>query len=560
VNVLKGVGISGNIVFGKLKAFKKDFFSMNSEKIYTEDHESEIEKYKCARKLAMDQLDAVYKKVLSDIGEEHAAIFQIHRMMIEDIDYVNSVTNIITDENANAEYAVWLTSRNFEHAFENAEGDYMQQRASDIRDVSKRIVSCMSCFSENKKNEDKKKAMIIGSDDLMPSELLELNRNSVKGFITMLGSKNSHTSILARAMNITAVAGLGDQLRPEYEGCNVAIDSLAGIVYISPDKTTVRRLKKKKELCGQRQELLNSFKGKEDITLDGKEVSICANVSHVSDLAAVCECNARGIGLFRSEFVFMGRSDYPTEEEQFKIYKKVAKQMKGKPVIIRTVDVGTDKRIRYFDLPNEVNPAMGYRGIRICLDRPLIFKAQLRAILRASIFGNIKILFPMICSLDEILQIKQILNEVKEELDAKKIEYDGKLHIGIMIETPAAVFISDVLAKEVNFFSIGTNDLIQYSLAVDRQNDKINFMFNPHHKAILRMIKLVCDNAKKSGIIVGICGEVAADESMTETFLSLGVSELSVSAPFVLGIRKKVREINVSAVCGDIIRALSFDD
>jgi phosphotransferase system enzyme I (PtsI) len=558
MNILKGLGISEGIAFGKLRAFKKDCFDINSEKIFTENHDAEIKKYKTAKDLAMKQLDEFYSETIEEIGEENAMIFKIHRMIAEDIDYTNSIVSIILNENANAEYAVWMTSRNFERTFEKLDNDYIKQRASDVRDISKRIIACMNPVSGKKKEIDKK-SVIIGSDDLAPSEFLELDKNFVKGFITMLGSKNSHTSILARAVNMPAVIGLGEQLRPEYEGCSVIIDGFAGTVYVSPDRTTARRLKRKKELCDKRQELLNGFKCKDDITLDGQKIDICANISHVSDLNAVCECNAKGIGLFRSEFIFMGRSDYPKEEEQFRIYKKVAKKMEGKRAVIRTVDVGADKRIKYFELPREVNPAMGYRGIRICLDRQIIFKTQLRAILRASAFGNVAVLFPLICSLDEVLQIKYILNEVKEQLEKEKINYDKKINIGIMIETPASVFISDILAKEVDFFSIGTNDLIQYSLAVDRQNDKVNFMFNPHHKSVLRMINLVCHNAKKSGIHVGICGELAADESMTTTFLSFGINELSVSTPFVLEIRKKVRETNVSAVRDEILKDLSFN-
>ncbi|MCL2313498.1 MAG: phosphoenolpyruvate--protein phosphotransferase [Firmicutes bacterium] len=554
MNVLKGVGIAEGIAFGRLKAYKKDCFSIYSIKIYTLDHTTEILRYKRAKEVAISQLDDLYRNAVNEIGEEHAMVFKVHRMMIEDIDYANSVVNIIEDENANAEYAVWLTSRNFERTFENMDGEYMQQRAGDIRDISRRIVNCMVNPSLDKVLE--KRTVIIGCDDLAPSEILELNKKYVKGFITILGSKNSHTSIIAKAVNLPAVISLGDQLKPEFEGCDVIVDSFAGAVYISPDRTTVRRLKRKKELCNRQQELLFGFKGKEDITLDGQKIELCANIGHIADIEAVKESDASGVGLFRSEFIFMGRHDYPTEDEQFKIYKTVAQKMGNKHVVVRTLDVGADKHIQYFDLPKEVNPAMGYRGIRICLDRTNIFKTQLKAILRASAFGNIEILFPMISSLEEILQTKIILQESKEELCEKGIPYNENIKIGIMIETPAAVFISDILAKEVDFFSIGTNDLIQYALAVDRQNDKVNFMFNPQHRAILRMIKLVCENSKKAGIRVGICGEIAADEHMTEIFLSLGIDELSMSAPFVLGIRKKVRETNVTLIRDKIISKL----
>lgn len=555
MKILKGIGISEGIAFGKLKAYKKDFFSTHSMKIYKEDSELEISKFKDAKKLSIEQLDDLYNSALSDIGEDHAMIFNVHKMMLEDIDYSSSVVNIIKDEKANAEYAVWLTSRNFEKKFEGMDSEYMQQRAADVRDISRRLINCMNNYVNSDISMDKKE-IIIGCDDLSPSELLELNKTYVKGFITILGSKNSHTSILAKSMNIPAVISLGDQLKSEFEGCDVIIDSFAGAVYVSPDKSTVRRLKRKKEMCNKQQELLCSFKGKEDVTLDGQRIHLCANVSHVSDINAVKESDASGIGLFRSEFIYMGRYSYPSEEEQFRIYKKAAEKMSPEHVTIRTLDVGADKQIKYFNIPKEQNPSMGYRGIRVCLDRPNIFKEQLRAILRASSFGNIKILIPMISLLDEVIRTKNIIEECKSELSRDGLKYDDNIQLGIMIETPAAVMISDILAKEVDFFSIGTNDLVQYSLAVDRQNDKINFMFNPQHMAILRMIKIVCENAHREGIPVGICGEIASDDKMTEIFLSLGVDELSMSSPFVLGIRRKVRSINVGAVRDEILSKL----
>ena len=556
MNILKGIAVSEGIVFGKLKAYKKVFFDAYSVKHFTEDSEAEILKFKNSKKLALEQLDELYNNALDDVGEEHAMIFNVHKMMIEDIDYSNSVINIINDEKANAEYAVWFTSREFEKKFESMDNEYMQQRAGDIRDISRRIINCMGNNSVNNKTSNDKKSLIIGCDDISPSELLELNGKYIKGFITMLGSKNSHTSILARSMKIPSVVSLGSQLKPEFEDCDVIIDGFAGVVYVSPDSTTVRRLKKKKELCDKQEELLSSFKGKEDVSIDGQKIRLAANVSHICDIKILKEVDASGIGLFRSEFIFMNRRNYPTEEEQFKIYKSIAKKMGNKHVVIRTLDVGADKRIDYFDMPKEVNPAMGYRGIRICLDRPEMFKTHIKAILRASAFGNIEVMFPMISSLDEILRTKEIIKECKLELDKQNLDYKKDIKIGIMIETPAAVFISDILAKEVDFFSIGTNDLVQYSLAVDRQNDKVNFMFNPQHRAILRMIKMVCENAKSAGIRVGICGEIAADERMTEVFLALGIDELSMSAPFILGIRRKVRETNVKLIKEQIISKL----
>ena len=555
MHVLKGIGISEGIAFGKLKAYKKDFFSTHSMKILVDDTEFEVDKFKRAKELAINQLDDLYNNALSDIGEDYAMIFNVHKMMLEDIEYLSSIVNIIKDENANAEYAVWFTSRNFEKKFENMDSEYMQQRASDIRDISKRLIKCMSNQVNSSVISDKKE-IVIGCDDLTPSELLELNKDVVKGFITILGSKNSHTSILAKSMNFPAVISLGDQLKPEFEGCDVIIDSFAGAVYVSPDRATIRRLKRKKEMCNKQQELLSRFKGKDDITLDGQSIELCANVSNVVDIKAVKECDASGIGLFRSEFIYMERQSYPSEEDQFRIYKAVAEKMSPKHVTIRTLDIGADKQAKYFDIPSEPNPSMGFRGIRICLDRPNIFKVQLKAILRASAYGSVRILIPMVSVLDEVLQTKALIEECKGELKKDGFKYDDTIQLGVMIETPAAVMISDILAKEVDFFSIGTNDLVQYSLAVDRQNDKINYMFNPQHMAILRMIRLVCDNAHKEGITVGICGEIASDDKMTGIFLSLGVDELSMSSPFVLGIRRKVRSINVSTIRDEILSKL----
>ncbi len=555
MNVLKGTPVSEGIVFGRLKAYKKDYFGVHSVKVHTKDHDQEISKFTNAKKLAMEQLDELYKSALKDIGEQQAAIFDAHKMMLDDIDYFNSVVNVIVDDDANAEYAVWVTSRELEKEFENMDNEYMRQRATDIRDVSRRVINCMSNSSSDK-SEIEKGSIIIGCDDISPSELLELNSTYVKGFVTILGSKNSHTSILAKSMKIPAVISLGDQLKSEYDGCDVIMDGYAGAVYVSPDNFTIKRLKRKRELCAKQQDLLLSFKGKEDISLDGQVMHLSANISHIADIKVVKEVDASGIGLFRSEFIFMGKHDYPSEDEQFRVYKSVAEKMGNKHVVVRTLDIGADKQISYFDLPHEMNPAMGFRGIRICLDRPELFKTQLKALLRASAFGNIEIMFPMISSLDEILKAKKILEECKSDLRANQTIFNENIKVGIMIETPAAVLISDILAKEVDFFSIGTNDLVQYSLAVDRTNDKVNFMFNPQHLAILRMIKMVCQNAKAAGIRVGICGEIAADEKMTEIFLSLGVNELSMSAPFILGIRRKIRETNVGLIKDQIISKL----
>ena len=430
----------------------------------------------------------------------------------------------------------------------------MKERAADVRDVSKRLLKILADSLENVVSFNE--PSIIAADDLAPSETVQLDKNKVLGFVTMRGSSSSHTAILARTMNIPAIIGVGSQLKDEFDGCEAIIDGYAGDVYINPDHDTIQKMREKQEAKERQAALLLELKGRENITLDGKHIEIFANIGNSSDVGAVLQNDAGGIGLFRSEFLYLENDDYPSEDQQFAVYKDVAEKMSGKKVIIRTLDIGADKQVDYFEMPHEENPAMGYRAIRMCLDRLDIFKTQLRALYRASAFGKIAIMFPMIISVDEVKKIKEIIKVVKRELEEDEIQFSNDVELGIMIETPAAAIISDDLAKEVDFFSIGTNDLSQYTLAIDRQNDKLTSIFDSHHKAILRLIKFVADNAHKNGIWVGICGELGADESLTETFLSMGIDELSVSPPYVLGIRKKVIETDVSKVKEKILEAI----
>lgn len=555
MKVLKGIGVFKGIAFGKLRMFEKKTCTIEKKEI--SNAENELKRYKSANDRAVHELGDLYSKALKDIGEESAMIFQIHQMMLEDVDLVSFVENLIKTQMVNAEYAVSEAAKKFSMMFAAMDDEYMKQRSSDVKDVCERLI-CALISSKSENSAKSKLSYIIGADDLTPSETIQMDKKTVKGFVTMEGSHNSHTAILARTMNIPAVVGLGGQLKEKYEGCEIIVDGFSGTVYINPDITTVKRLKKKKELCDHQNELLKELKGKKNITIDGKTIDICANVGSPADLDGVVQNDAGGIGLFRSEFLYLRRDDYPSEEEQFMAYKNAAVKMDGKRVIIRTMDIGADKKADYFDLPKESNPAMGYRAIRICLDRPEIFKTQLRAIYRASAFGKISVMFPMIISKEEVVEAKRIVRQVCDGLDRDNIPYSKEVEIGVMIETPAAALISDELAKEVDFFSIGTNDLTQYSLAIDRQNNKISSMYNPHHKSVLRMIKMVVDSAHKNGIWVGICGELAADEALTETFLSMGVDELSMSAPFILGIRKKILEVNVDEVKEKILKDLPF--
>ena len=534
--VINGKGVYGGIVFGKLSFFQRKDVSVRRTKI--EDKEAEKKRFEKAKERTLEQLQALYEKALKEVGETNAQIFEIHQMMVEDDDYNESVNSIIDSQSVNAEYAVAVTADNFAEMFGSMEDEYMKARAADVRDISNRIIGNFRDDSGELNTADEK--TIICSDDLAPSETVQLDKSKVLAFVTTGGSANSHTAILARTMNIPAVIGVSE-LTEEYSGKNAIVDGYTGTIYIEPDEKTNEEMKKKQEEDIKKKELLQQLKGKENVTKSGRKINIYANIGGLGDIGAVLMNDAGGIGLFRSEFLYLEDNDYPTEELQFLTYKKVLESMAGKKVIIRTLDIGADKKIDYFNLKKEENPALGYRAIRICLTRKEIFKTQLRALYRASVFGNLGIMFPMIISTDEVKEIKELIEEVKKELDESGIEYSDSIELGIMIETPAAVMISDELAQMVDFFSVGTNDLTQYTLAIDRQNPELDKFYNPHHEAILRMIKMAADNAHKYGKWIGICGELGADTELTDRFLEMGIDELSVSPPFVLPVRQKVR-------------------
>lgn len=550
MKILKGKSVFGGIAIGKISVFKK---RQNQIKRYhVKNIQEEIKRFQEARDTAKKQIQGLYNKALKQVGEADAMIFDVHQMMLDDPDYIESITNIINTQNVNAEYAVGTTADNFAVMFADMDDDYMKERASDVKDISERVINCLLGNDDEKKNSHEES--IIAADDLAPSETLQLDKEKVLAFVTRLGSSNSHTAILARTMNIPAIIGVDIDVNEELDGRTAVVDGYTGTVYIDPEADILETMKKKQNEDIEKKELLFNLKGKENITLDGRKINIYANIGNTGDVMSVLKNDAGGIGLFRSEFLYLEKKDYPTEEEQFTVYKTVAENMAGKKVIIRTLDIGADKQIDYFNMEKEENPAMGYRAIRICLDRTEIFKTQLRAIYRASVFGNISIMFPMIISLEEVLKIKDIVNEVKEELENQGIPFSDKVETGIMIETPAAVMISDILAKEVDFFSIGTNDLTQYTLAIDRQNPRLDSFYEPHHKAIMRMLKMVVDNAHANGIWAGICGELASDITLTDTFLAMGFDELSVSPGMVLGLRKRVMETDVSKIEEKILK------
>ena len=492
---------------------------------------------------AVDQLKELYEKALEDVGEANAMIFEIHQMMLEDLDYLESIENIIRSQEVNAEYAVATTADNFAQMFASMDDAYMQGRAADVKDVSERVLDILCGVSAGVK--EMTEPCIIAADDLAPSETVQLDKSKVLGFATMYGSANSHTAILARTMNIPAVIGLGETLSSQYDGKMAVIDGFTGILYVDPDEETLARMQEKRAKDLEQKELLNQLKGKENVTRSGQKINVYANIGNVSDLGAVLKNDAGGIGLFRSEFLYLENSTFPTEEQQFAVYKQVAESMAGKKVIIRTLDIGADKQVDYFNLDKEENPALGYRAIRICLTRPEIFKTQIRALFRASAYGNLQIMYPMITSVWEVEAIAKIVEEVKTELTAQNLQF-GDPKQGIMIETPAAVMVSRDLAKKVDFFSIGTNDLTQYTLAVDRQNPELDAFYDPHHPAVLAMIRMVVENAHAEGIWAGICGELGADLSLTKEFLKMGVDELSVSPGRVLPIRKVIVESSCS--------------
>lgn len=535
---LSGKSVYKGIVMGPVVVFKNSDHQVKRKKI--ENAELEIERVETALEAAKEQLQKLYDKAVKEVGEASAAIFEVHQMMLEDEDYLDSIHNSIRTEMINAEYAVAVTGDNFSAMFANMDDDYMKARTADIKDISNRLVQNL----EGKDGLDLStmEAAIIVADDLSPSETVQMDKDKILAFVTVHGSTNSHTAILARMMNIPALIGVPVNLEEIQSGMEAVVDGFTGEVIFEPSvdlcsQTKIRIQEEKEKL-----ELLNTLKGKENVTLGGKKINIYANIGSVGDVGYVLENDAGGIGLFRSEFLYLGKSDFPTEEEQFRAYRQVVQMMAGKKVIIRTLDIGADKQVEYFNLGKEDNPALGYRAIRICLKQPDIFKTQLRALFRAAVYGNLSIMYPMITSTEEVRQIYEIVNEVKEELDKEQIPY--KLpEQGIMIETPAAVMISDELAEIVDFFSIGTNDLTQYTLAIDRQNEKLDDFYNPHHKAILKMIQMVVDNAHKYGKWAGICGELGADPELTKKFIRMGVDELSVAPSMILKLRKQIREM-----------------
>ena len=542
MQIYKGKSVFGGIAIGKISVYKKDEQLVKRVKI--EDADAEMERYTAARNIAAAQLQKLYDKALKEVGEANAAIFEVHQMMLEDEDYNESVENIIHSQMVNAEYAVASTADNFAQMFEAMDDDYMRGRAADVRDISERVITVLAGGAGSGIDSDE--PVIIAADDLAPSETVQLDKDKVLSFVIAHGSENSHTAILARTMGIPALIGTGIDLDETVDGKLGIVDGTNGVVYVDPDAELLEEMKKKQQEEQEKKRLLQTLKGKENITLDGQKVMLYANVGNIKDLGIALQNDAGGIGLFRSEFIYLGQDHYPTEEEQFQIYKTVAETMAGRRVIIRTLDIGADKQCDYFELDKEDNPAMGLRAIRICLTRPEIFKTQLRALFRASVYGNINIMYPMIISVDEVRQIKAIVEEVKAELAEQGIEY-GNPAQGIMIETPASVMMSRELAEEVDFFSIGTNDLTQYTLAIDRQNSKLDKFFDSHHPAVLRMIQMTIENAHKAGIWCGICGELGADQALTKDFLAMGVDELSVSPGSILPLRKIILETDVEA-------------
>ena len=540
MEVYQGKSVFGGIAIGRISVHKKDEQQVKRVKI--ENPELEIERYRQAKQTAMEQLQGLYQKALKEVGEANAAIFEIHQMMLEDDDYNESVENIIRMQQVNAEYAVASTGDNFSQMFASMDDDYMKARSADVKDISERVLRVLSGKTQGSVAGEE--PVIIVADDLAPSETVQLNKDLVLSFVTVHGSVNSHTAILARTMSIPALIGTNIPLTEEIDGRMGIVDGRGGCIYVDPDEETLARMEKLRREEQEKKELLQTLKGRENITIDGKKIMLYANIGNSKDLAAVLQNDAGGIGLFRSEFLYLERETFPTEEEQFQIYRTVAETMAGKPVIIRTLDIGADKKCDYFEMEPEENPAMGCRAIRICLTRPEIFKTQLRALFRASAFGNIAIMYPMIISVEEVRKIREIVAEVRRELTEQGVDF-GEPKQGIMIETPAAVMMSEELAKEVDFFSIGTNDLTQYTLAIDRQNPKLDAFYDPHHPAVLRMIRMVVENAHKAGIWAGICGELGADTTLTRQFLAMGVDELSMSPGSILPIRKIILETDV---------------
>lgn len=535
---LKGKSVYKGVAFGKISVLKKDDYVVKRVKI--EDTQAELQRVEEAVEASKQQLQKLYEKALKEVGEASAAIFEVHQMMLEDEDYKESIENIISTQQVNAEYAVASTGDNFSQMFASMDDDYMRARAADIKDISNRLVKNLSGQSADVMDLDE--PVIVVADDLSPSETVQMDKEKILAFVTVHGSANSHTAILARMMNIPALIGVDMDLEALHTGTEAAVDGFHGEFFVDPLEEVKERIQRKIEEEKEKQELLQQLRGKENVTKGGRHINLYANIGSVADMGYVLENDAGGIGLFRSEFLYIGRNELPDEEEQFQAYKQAVQNMAGKKVIIRTLDIGADKQADYLNIEKEENPALGYRAIRICLAQPEIFKTQLRALFRASAYGNLSIMYPMITSTEEVAQIQAIVQEVKEELKADGIPYND-VEEGIMIETPAAVMISDELAKMVDFFSIGTNDLTQYTLAIDRQNEKLDRFYNPHHKAILKMIQMVVDSAHQEGKWAGICGELGADPELTETFVRMGVDELSVAPSMILKLRKIIREM-----------------
>ena len=536
--VCQGKSVLKGIAIGKIYLYEKQEYVLEQKQVA--DAEAEVARFEAAKETAIGQLDDLYEKALAEAGEEQAMIFDVHKMMLDDGDYLDAITGLIRSEKVNAEYAVHTTGEQFAAVFASMDDDYMKARSADVKDISGRVIRILSGIGDGSIASEE--PVILLADDLTPSETVSLDKSKILAFVTRNGSANSHTAILARSMNIPALVQTDVELLKEYHGMDAVVDGLDGKLYLDPEEAVLAELVQKKEACGRERAELEKLIGLDNVTRDGRKINVYANIGSPEDVDKVLLNDAGGIGLFRSEFLYLGREDYPSEEEQFKIYKEVLSRMEGKKVIIRTLDIGADKQVDYFKLPKEENPAMGYRAIRICLDRIDVFKTQLRAIYRASVYGTAAIMFPMIISVKEILRIKEIVEEVKAELTAAGIEI-APVELGIMVETPAAVMISEELAKEVSFFSIGTNDLTQYTLAIDRQNQSLDTIYDSHHPAVLRMIRMTIENGHKGGAWVGICGELGADTTLTKTFVDMGIDELSVSPTYVLGLRKAIREI-----------------
>lgn len=549
---IQGKGVSGGVANGPLCFYRRGSHDIAKHEIA--DAEAEKQRFESARQTAMEQLKALYEKALAEVGEEGAELFEAHQMMLDDLDYVEGIQDLIDGEQVNAEYAVSQVAEQFAQMFASMDDSYMQARAADVKDISNRVIGILSGAVAGGIDSDV--PVILAADDLAPSETVQLDKSKILGFVTQGGSGNSHTAILARTMGIPAVIGTGDALREDYEGKTAWIDGETGELFVEADEITHERLSKKHAKQRAMKELMDQLKGKENVTIDGRKVMVYCNIGSPDDVDQVLANDGGGIGLFRSEFLYLQNNDYPTEEQQFQAYKTVAERMGGKRVIIRTLDIGADKQADYFQLAHEENPAMGLRAIRICLTRPEVFKTQLRALYRASAYGKIAIMFPMITSEWEVLEIKRICEGVKAELRKEEQPFDENIELGIMVETPAAVMMSDRLAKLVDFFSVGTNDLTQYTLATDRQGGNLDRFFDAHHPAVLRMIKMAADNAHKAGIWIGICGELGADTSLTETFMALGVDELSVSPSAVLPLRSTIRSINTAENSEKILKEL----